>query len=370
MPVTTEKYEAIVSSIEFDDDEMNNRGVIEVLCPAIMGDAETPLPQLCEPAHDWGWFYIPDVGEQVEIEFVVSSDRDEVWGQSQMEALAPVWRGKRFHTDIELEDDADGSVTSPIHDDFVSTNYGKRRGFSTPWGHVLVFDDTDGDPRIYLTHMGEQLEPGAAPEPEKYTRIEIEPDGSLKIGFLNKHQIYLTTEKGNLRIALDGEPGSEKHTIEFDAETPKLEVSLAEADTVLKLDQSVPLLECSMAGGDHIARLDGSVPVFETVHGGGAGFGVSDKDADATTVFGDGAVSAAIAEHLEEYINDTLNPAIADMHDNHAHPLPQFIAPAIPAAAAPCIPGGPPGVDTPIVPANLPDYAGNITSTHLTFPDG
>lgn len=347
MPVVTERHEAVVTSIE--DEE--NRGRIEVACVGIGADPTTPIAVLCEPAHDWGWFYIPDVGETVEVEVVVSSDRDQVWGEATLEAMSPVWRSKRFLTDAKLEEDEDGSVPRPIHDDFLSTNYGKRRGFCTPWGHVLLFDDTEDDARIYITHMGEQLEPGKAPEPEKYTRVELEPDGSLKIGFLNKHQLHLTTEQGNLLIAFDGEPGSEKHTLEFDAETPKFEISMAE--------------------GKHVFLFDGSVPKLETIHDGGAGMLVEQKDGDTVTTFGDGAVSATIAEHLEAWLNDTYTPAIADMHDNHIHPLPQFIAPLIPLSAIPTIPGGPPAPpsEAPVMPAMLEDYDSNITSGKLVFPD-
>jgi hypothetical protein len=208
MPVVREKHEAVVSSIEgFEDGADEKRGMISVICPALSGPPEDetapPLPILCEPAHDWGWFYIPDVGEQVEIEVVVSSDRDEVFGQAALEALRPVWRGKRYHTDSELGEATDGSEPRPIHDDFVSTNYGKRRGFATPWGHVLLFDDTEGEPRIYLTHSKEQLAPGETPDPEKVTRVEIEPDGSIKMRLLDKHELRLSAEDGQLSLSLD-----------------------------------------------------------------------------------------------------------------------------------------------------------------------
>lgn len=365
MSVTTERYEAIVSKIEGFDDEDEKRGVIEVICPGLMADDETPLPVLCGPVHDWGWFYVPDVGEAVEIEVVTSSDRDEVWGQQTLEALAPTWRGKRQHTDIE----PDGDDPRPIHDDYVATNYGKRRGFSTPFGHVLLFDDTPDDQRIYITHMAEQLEPGEAPDPEKFTRIEIEPDGSLIVSFLNKHKLHFTTEQGNLKVSLDGvNPDDDhKHTLEFDAETPKLVVSLAEEDSVLTFDGGVPSLEVKMGAENHVIKLEDGALNVKTA--GGSAMKMTADDADTTTVFGDGAVSAAIAEHLEEYLNDTLIPEIAAMHDDHAHPLPQ--APIlIPGPPVPCIPGGPPGVDTPIVPASLTNYAANITSGHLVFPDG
>jgi hypothetical protein len=369
MPTITERYEAVVTNNE--DDEQ--RGRVKVHCAGLIPwpDGEDPveLPMWVEPIHDWGWFYVPDVGEVIEIEVIVANDSEESFGQASLENLNPRWRGKRFISESEIEDEDKDGVPRVVHSEF-KTNYAKRRGFSTPWGHVIWIDDTEDSPQITLKWVMEQLEIDAEIEPEKATEVTIEPDGSLLINFLNKHRLHLTTEVGKLRIALDGEPDAEKHFIEFDAEVPSFKVSLAEEDTVATLDQSVPSVEVSMAGGDHILRLDGSVPVFETVHGGGAGMGVSDKDGDATTVLGDGGVSAVIAEELEAWLNDTYTPAIADMHDNHHHPLNQFIAPAIPAAAAPCLPGGPPSPpsETPIAPASLEDYDAAITSTKLTFP--
>ncbi len=291
MPVTTEKYEATVSAIEGFEGEDEKRGLIEVLCPAIMGDNETPVPVLCEPVPDWGWFYIPDVGEAVEIEFVTTSDRDEIWGQQALEALSPKWTGKRFLTDIETE----GEDPRPIHDDFVSTNYGKRRGFATPFGHVLLFDDTPGKQRIYLTHMAEQLAPGAAPEASKYTRIEIEPDGSLKIGFLNKHQLQFSTE-GKLRVALDGEPGLEKHILEFDAAGPSIDIQLEDGEHNLTLD-----------AGQFTANL-----------GGGATIKFAGQDSGATLTLGDGAQHVAIVEHLQalyEELKTKLDAFELHLHD-------------------------------------------------------
>lgn len=339
MPLVTERYEAVVSAIDGFEGKDADRGVIEVICPALMGDHETPLPELCEPVHEWGWFYVPDVGEIVEIEVVASSDRDGVFGEASLEALSPKWRSKRFHSDIELEEDADGSVPRPIHDDFTATNYGKRRGFSTPWGHVFLFDDTEGDPRIYLTHMVEQLPVGEAPKPDKMTRIEIEPDGSLKAAFLNKHRIYLTTETGNLLIALDGKPGSEKHKIEFDAATPKLDVQLAE--------------------GAHNMTLDPAQ--FTANLGNGATVKFELKDGGAKCTVGDGAKHVAIVEHLQTQY-ETLKGKL-DAADVHGHPGGGTLLDSL---GLPCT-----GVTgPPTVPVSAPTWDGAINSTKISIPDG
>ncbi|KKN12124.1 hypothetical protein LCGC14_1019680 [marine sediment metagenome] len=94
MPNVTERYEAVVSSIE----DPEKRGRFKVKCVGLMGDAKAELPIFVELVPGWGWFIVPEVGEIVEIEVIVTSDRDEIWGQASIEALNPVWRGKRFVT--------------------------------------------------------------------------------------------------------------------------------------------------------------------------------------------------------------------------------------------------------------------------------
>lgn len=139
MPVTTEKFVAQVMVNK--DDEF--RGRIQVTCVDLTGDPEAILPVWVEPVFDWGWFVVPDVDEFVEIEIVTSTDDDESFGQSMIFEPRIHWRAKRFYHE-------GGDTESPIHSDF-KTNYSKRRGFATPAGHILLFDDTDGKERIQLT---------------------------------------------------------------------------------------------------------------------------------------------------------------------------------------------------------------------------
>lgn len=277
MPRVTERYEAIVSS-NADEEQ---RGRIQVLCPALMGDVETPLPQWCEPVLDWGAFVVPDVGEQVEIEILASDDLAEVHGQAMLEAPTPRWRGKRFLTDAALADDSDGSVPSPIHNDFVAEAYGKRRGFATPFGHTLVFDDTEGAPTVYLTLQTAPLEAGAAPEPANFTRLQFEADGSVLLSILDQHTLHF--------------------------------------------------------------KLDG---MLELKLGGGATLNVEGADADAVATLGDGAMSVAIAEALQSYIDTSVKVEF----DAHTHPTGMG-------------PSGPPA-------APLTAYDAAITSSKLKIPDG
>lgn len=334
MAVIRERYPATVTSIEDEDGDL---GRIRVSCAGLMGDEDTELPMVVEPAHDWGWFYMPDVGEIVEVEVVVSTDEDEIAGQASIDNLDIVWRGKRFYSDNE-----DESEPTRIHDDFTALNYGKRRGFATPFGHTLIFDDTEGDPRIILTLQTEKLEQGEAPDPTKFTRLEIEPDGSLKVAFLDNHQIHLTTEKGNLIIALDGPPGAEKHKIEFDAETPKVEVTLENGAHNMKLEPT-----------EFSANLDNGVTVkFEA------------KDAAAKMTVGDGSKHVAIVETLKALWGDMVTHV-----DSHSHDILNGHTIVSGGSGSPAI-----GVDEPTTsePPNesSPGWDDNINSTKIAIPDG
>lgn len=279
MGVITERYPAVVTSIE--DEE--NRGRIRVACAQLLGDEDAELPMLVEPVHDWGWFYLPDVGEIVEVEVVVGSDEDEAYGQMSLDNLDIQWRGKRFGTDAELEGE---NTPSPIHPDFLE-NYGKRRGFATPGGHVLLFDDTEGGTRIHLTWAQEKPEPGVAAEPEKITQLLIDTDGSVKFTILNQQFIHLKPDN-------------------------ELEVSLEEGKHTLVIKPDELLLNLSE----------------------GANLKLNGKDADATAVLGDGAVKVAIADHLQALYSSLKGKL--DAFDAHVHPTGMGPSgPPNPAIAAP-----------------------------------
>jgi len=141
MAVATEKFIARVTLT--DKDEKDQRGRVKVVCPDLTGDPEAELPDWIEPVFDWGWFYIPDIDEHVEIEVVTASSDDEVSGQALIYDPLIHWRGKRFYHERE-------EFSTLIHDAF-KTNYGKRRGFATPAGHVFLFDDTEGKERFQIS---------------------------------------------------------------------------------------------------------------------------------------------------------------------------------------------------------------------------
>lgn len=202
MGVTWEKYDATVTVNE--DDE--NRGRIKVACVGLLGDEETELPMWVDPVFDWGWFYVPDVGETVEVEAAVSSDEDEANGQMSIDNLNIRWRNKRSYTD-DIPQNPDTQAT-PIHPDLLE-NYGKRRGFATPHGHVFLFDDSPSSPTIQLTFQKTPIQVGTPPLPMMFSRLEFESDGSLKATLLDKTVLHLQTDGKKLVVEIDGGAGME-----------------------------------------------------------------------------------------------------------------------------------------------------------------
>lgn len=141
MSLSTATYPATVT---FNDDP-DKRGIIRVACIGLMGDEETEVPIDVEPVHDWGWFYIPDIGELVEIEVIEGSSEDEQKGQMSIDNLDIKWRSARYYGNQE------GQTPTSINALFTEENYGKRRGFSTPAGHVVMFDDKEGSEEIRIS---------------------------------------------------------------------------------------------------------------------------------------------------------------------------------------------------------------------------
>ena len=139
----TERYPAKVVSVG----PPLATGEFEVTCLGLTGDPGLKLPVPVIPVQTWGWFAIPDVGEVVEIEVVVGDELDESPSQSFVEDLEVVWTGRRFAAEGEAE-------ARPIASVFSAKNYGKRRGFATPAGHYLLFDDTEGDESVQLLWKG------------------------------------------------------------------------------------------------------------------------------------------------------------------------------------------------------------------------
>lgn len=176
------RVEAIVTA---NQDE-NKLGRIRVACAEIMGDEEVELPMEIEPSLAWGWFVVPDVGEIVELEYEESSNTDEVRGQTSIDAMNITWNQKRNWTAEETE--GENEVRS-IPEDFLE-NYGKRRGFATPNGHILYFDDTEDKQKIQLTWK----------QSDTYSFLSFDEDGSIILANKNGTHIYLNAKDKALSL--------------------------------------------------------------------------------------------------------------------------------------------------------------------------
>ncbi len=172
--MTIERYDATVMT----NDDPEKRGRIKVACVDLLGDEETEIPQWVEPNFDWGWFIVPDPGEIVQVEVLTGDAQDESYGQSSVENLNLRW-SKRAWTDEEVEN----GEPRPINDDF-KTNYGKRRGFATPNGHIFLFDDTDGKQKVSLTWK----------QGDTYSYLAFDEKGNVTVANKNGSMLHLDAE--------------------------------------------------------------------------------------------------------------------------------------------------------------------------------
>jgi hypothetical protein len=179
-----EKFTAEVSSTE----DPERRGRIKVICGALLGNEDEALPNWIEPIADWGWFYVPNVGELVELEMVVADSDDRSPGAISIGQGDLRWRGRYWGN-------SEGAAPTAIPGDFTDTNYGKRRGFATPAGHVFMFDDTDGARKISITMKVQDASQEAGTSAE-YSYFA-----------LDKGNVVLANKKGTL-LSLDAANGS------------------------------------------------------------------------------------------------------------------------------------------------------------------
>ncbi len=261
-----------VSATVVDNADDEERGRIRVACVELMGDDDSDLPMWIGPILDWGWFYVPDIGEIVDIEVAIGRDDDEQNGQSSINNLNAKWRGQRYYGNSE------GDEPTVIHEFFTGDHYGKKRGLSTPFGHVIMLDDTADAPKITITWTSEKLKT----EDTKISQIIFDTDGTIKLSVLGKNFVHLK-----------------------------------ENEVEIQLDE-------------------------------GAGLKLTNKDADATTILGDGGVKAAIADHLQSFYGNVKSYIEGAIVPTAMGPSGTILAGSGPA----------------------PTWDSNINSNKLKFPDG
>jgi hypothetical protein len=119
-----------------DNNDPQKRGRLIVECPTIvtgesLGDWMEPTFHFVDSVNSCGSFFIPSVGSIVSVEV-------ESGSEAQVNGLMPKWRCDVYPTDT-------------IPTEFLE-NYPERRGWKTRSGHVMFFDDTDGEHVFQYTH--------------------------------------------------------------------------------------------------------------------------------------------------------------------------------------------------------------------------
>ena len=179
-------YATVLNNKDNESEELNDglmRGRLQVQCNTLLiadeTGADTEFGLWVEPSFPFtgaegksGWFFVPPVGAQVEIEI----DRDEIGAVQSVKWIAGIY------TDL-----------NDIPEKF-KTNYPERRGIITPAGHTLFFDDTPGSNLMTLSSpTGQYMNFGAAGE----VIISIATGSLILIDKENK-SVVIADENGNL----------------------------------------------------------------------------------------------------------------------------------------------------------------------------
>jgi len=134
----TNVFPATVTNV----DDPQQIGRVKVKCPGLVR-SDRELPYWVAPTFPYvgakacGWFFPPDVGDQVEIEVSEASKSDEIPGETSISAPNARYRAYLYNDSQQLPDE-------------FKENYPKRRGVKTPSGHIFLFDDTEGGERVML----------------------------------------------------------------------------------------------------------------------------------------------------------------------------------------------------------------------------
>lgn len=145
-----------------------HRGRIMVEVPGILeetpdGASERAVQLLAKPCFPAGFFFIPEVGQQVWVEFA-AGDVNE-----------PLWSGAWYPEDGTPKTVADEPPTE------------KQKIIRTASGHVVQLDDTDGEEKVMVSHKTGSF-------------ISIDKDGTVVIGNHLGSTVILNAKDENVVI--------------------------------------------------------------------------------------------------------------------------------------------------------------------------
>lgn len=128
----TEKHYGIVTRIEDEKKGLKLRGAVYFRSETLTGESEYPIP--AEPsftiagANQEGWFHIPQIGDQIEVELNVNNEH-----------TVPKYLRGIYSDEDEIADE-------------FKENYGHRMGFKSRSGHLFLLDNKEDALLVKLMH--------------------------------------------------------------------------------------------------------------------------------------------------------------------------------------------------------------------------
>lgn len=161
------KYWGKYRGFVVDRDDPEQLGRLKVRVPSVLGDAVTgwAWPSLPYAGAGLGFFFLPEVGDIVWVEFI------------EGELEHPVWTGGSWAS-------PGGTAETPEE---AKASYGDAKVIRTKSGHVITLEDKEGSESITI-------------KDKSGSTITLKPDGTISIA--SKKDIELVANDGNGDITL------------------------------------------------------------------------------------------------------------------------------------------------------------------------
>ena len=173
------KYRGFVD----DNQDPEKRGRLKLRVPSVLTDQTTDWALPCLPfggLADNGMFMVPEINAQVWVEF------------EEGDLHRPIWTGTFWQSGGDVPREA--SLDEPT-----------TRLLKTPGGHILQFDDKDGEEQILLKH-------------KQAASLQIDPHGTIIIKDSRENTLTLDAGTGAARIEENN-----GNTVTMDASGTRLE---------------------------------------------------------------------------------------------------------------------------------------------------
>jgi len=157
------KYFGKYRGFVVDNDDPEQRGRLRLNVPSVLGEAQTGWALPCLPfggLADQGLFSVPEVGAQMWVEFEGGNINQ------------PIWTGTFWQQSGDAP--AEAAQSPPT-----------TRVFKTPSGHVLQFDDNEGEEQFRLAH------PAGA-------ETSVDPNGTVIITDAQGNTLTLDADSGEI----------------------------------------------------------------------------------------------------------------------------------------------------------------------------